>query len=80
MRHNSSVLFWLKLYILSTKEAYESKNFCEILHEQSKFCTLMAPFVQIMYSFSQKSKEEFLMTVKSDEKFKEKLIVVSNMT
>ena len=26
-----------------------------------------------MYSFSQKSTEEFLMTLKSDEKFKEKL-------
>ena len=38
----------------------------EILH-------FMGSFVKIMYSFSSKSTEEFLMRLKSDEKFKEKL-------
>ena len=76
MRHNCSVLFLLKFYILSTKGAYQSANLVkfylsspksEILHFDgfllSKSCTVSG----------KKSTEELsLMTLKSDTKFKEK--------
>ena len=40
---------------------------------KSEFYTLMGSFCQNHVQFQLKSTEEFLMTLKSDEKFKEKL-------
>ena len=43
MRHNSSVPFYLKFYILSTKRAYQSTNFAWAV-KSLKFCTLVGSF------------------------------------
>ena len=46
MRHNSSVLFQMKFYILSTKGAYQSTNLVKfyVSSQKSVFCTLWRSF------------------------------------
>ena len=63
--------------ILYTLRSLSKYKIGEILCKQSKvwsFALWWAPFVQIVYSFNQKSTEELsLMTLNSDPKLKEKL-------
>ena len=75
MRHNSSILFQLKFYILSTKSAYQSTNSVkfhvssyksEILHSDELFLSKSYTVL------AKRNPEELpLMTLKSDEPFKE---------
>ena len=70
MRHNSSVFFF------STKGSYESTNLEKFYmsSQQSQILHFNGLLFSKSYTVSaEKSTEEFLITLKSDEKFKEKL-------
>ena len=77
MRNNSSLLLQLKLYMIWTKGIHQSANL-RLLTTHMKFgqiCTLIGSFCWKCIKLQLKSIEEFfLMTLKSDAKFEEKLI------
>ena len=78
MRHNSSVLFQLKFYMLSTKGASESTNLAKfhLSSIKSEILHLNGILLSNSYKVSSKkvyTEELFIMTLKSDTKFKEKL-------
>ena len=78
MRHNSSVLFQLKFYMLSTKGASESTNLAKFHLSSIKSEILHLDGILLSNSYKVSSKkvyteELFIMTLKSDTKFKEKL-------
>ena len=76
MRHNSSIAFELKFYILSIKGANESTNFAKFHVSSQKseilrFDVLMGFFCPNHKTFQTKNTEELsLITLKSDTKFK----------
>ena len=76
MRHNCSVLFQLKFYILSTKGAYKSTNLVKFHMSSwtSEFCTVMGSLCAHDMKFQlKKYKELSLIKLKSNATFKEKL-------
>ena len=84
MRHISSILFLAETLYTFSKSNLSKYKFVKISPEQSKvwsFALYWAPFLKIIKSFSYKSTEDLSpMTLKSDAKFKENWLVVSNMT
>ena len=78
MKHNSSVLFYLKFYIFSTQHKEPIKvqiwwNFTWAV-ENLKICTLIGSFVHSMKRFRwKKTKQLCFMTLKSNARFEEKL-------
>ena len=76
MRHKSSILFYVKVCILSTKGAYQSTHLVKFHVSSAKPDILHFDgfFLPKSYKVSaKKSTEElYLVTLKSDSKFKEK--------
>ena len=70
MRHNSSILFKLTFYILSTKGAYQSKSLVKFhVGSGESLCTLMGSFCSLYKVSAKKITEEVsLMTLTSDAK------------
>ena len=78
MKQNHSALLWLDLYVISAKGAYHSTNLVKFHMSscKSEIRHFDGMLLFKLYRFSAKKvliKELFLMTLKSDASFKEKL-------